>query len=79
LTALRNPLDPSFFQELFITRVQGERFSLLTEVVRGIVGKKGLFPAIDKSSDESISDSDKSDYSMDLSKAKTKGKKPMSP
>lgn len=33
--------------ELFIKRRQGERFSLLTEVVRGIPASKGLYPELD--------------------------------
>lgn len=48
-----------FIQELFITRLQGERFSLLTEIVRGFVGSDGIFPD-DTVSEASMSESDNS-------------------
>lgn len=33
--------------ELFIKRKQGERFALLTEVVRGIPPTKGIYPELE--------------------------------
>jgi hypothetical protein len=60
----KDPQVKDFKQEIFITRTQGDRFSLLTEVVPGIYGhifeKMNLESSVSSRTDESDTSSDDS-------------------